>query len=91
MLNITGKGSITTCDGVSRRDFLQAGTLSALGLTATPGTRFGFDCSVAVANVSGDRRDRAAHWGGLSEALVVDRPGSARLLPENWGTVVFGK
>jgi hypothetical protein len=64
--------------------------LAALGINATPGTRFGFDCSVAVANPSGDRRDRAAHWGGLSEAQVVDRPGSARLLPENWGTVVLG-
>ncbi len=64
--------------------------LAAIGITPTPGTRFGFDCSVAVANPSGDRRDRAAHWGGLSEAQVVDRPGSARLLPENWGTVVLG-
>ena len=64
--------------------------LAALGITATPETRFGFDCSVAVANPSGDRRDRAAHWGGLSEAQVVDRPGSVRLLPENWGTVVLG-
>lgn len=33
MLKLTGKGSITTCDGITRRDFLQAGTLGALGLT----------------------------------------------------------
>ena len=33
MLNITGRGSITTCDGLTRRDFLQVGTLGALGLT----------------------------------------------------------
>jgi hypothetical protein len=33
MLNITGRGSITTCDGVTRRDFLQIGTLGALGLS----------------------------------------------------------
>ncbi len=33
MFKFSGKGSITTCDGVSRRDFLQAGTLGALGLT----------------------------------------------------------
>src|SRR5712691_7915379 len=33
MLNITGKGSTQTCDGITRRDFLQAGTLSAIGLT----------------------------------------------------------
>jgi uncharacterized protein (DUF1501 family) len=33
MLKITGRGSITTCDGVTRRDFLEAGALGALGLT----------------------------------------------------------
>src|SRR5688572_4828314 len=33
MLKFTGKGSITTCDGITRRDFLQAGTLGAIGLT----------------------------------------------------------
>jgi uncharacterized protein (DUF1501 family) len=33
MLKLSGKGSITTCDGITRRDFLQAGALSALGLT----------------------------------------------------------
>src|SRR5207244_8484260 len=29
----TGKGSIVNCDGVTRRDFLHAGTLSAIGLS----------------------------------------------------------
>lgn len=33
MLKVTGDGSITTCDGITRRDFLQVGTLGALGLT----------------------------------------------------------
>ncbi len=33
MLNLTGAGSAHTCDGVSRRDFLQVGTLGALGLS----------------------------------------------------------
>jgi hypothetical protein len=33
MLKITGRGSITTCDGITRRDFLQVGTLGAIGLT----------------------------------------------------------
>src|SRR5256885_9204051 len=33
MLKVTGKGSITTCDGITRRDFLQAGALGAIGLT----------------------------------------------------------
>src|SRR2546428_14069854 len=32
MLKVTGKGSITTCDGIRRRDFLQVGTLGAIGL-----------------------------------------------------------
>lgn len=33
MLKITGEGSITTCDGITRRDFLQVGTLGAIGLS----------------------------------------------------------
>lgn len=33
MLNILGKGTATTCDGTTRRDFLQVGTLGALGLS----------------------------------------------------------
>src|SRR5258705_8923456 len=33
MLKITGNGSITTCDGITRRDFLQVGALGAMGLT----------------------------------------------------------
>src|SRR5205809_2692821 len=37
MLKLTGNGSITTCDGITRRDFLQAGALSAIGLTLSKG------------------------------------------------------
>lgn len=33
MFTLTGPGSVTTCDGVTRRDFLQAGTLGAIGLS----------------------------------------------------------
>ncbi|RIK80297.1 MAG: DUF1501 domain-containing protein [Planctomycetota bacterium] len=33
MFKLTGPGSVTTCDGVTRRDFLQAGTLGAIGLS----------------------------------------------------------
>ncbi|MEO7297777.1 MAG: DUF1501 domain-containing protein [Verrucomicrobiota bacterium] len=33
MLKVTGKGSVTTCDGITRRDFLQVGTLGAIGLS----------------------------------------------------------
>jgi hypothetical protein len=33
MLKVTGQGSVTTCDGLTRRDFLEVGALGALGLT----------------------------------------------------------
>jgi len=33
MFKFSGDGSITTCDGVTRRDFLQVGMLGALGLS----------------------------------------------------------
>lgn len=33
MFTFTGDGSTTTCDGLTRRDFLQTGILGALGLT----------------------------------------------------------
>jgi uncharacterized protein (DUF1501 family) len=33
MLKVTGSGSITTCDGITRRDFLQVGALGAIGLS----------------------------------------------------------
>ena len=33
MLQLTDKGSIKTCDGVTRRDFIQIGTLGAMGVT----------------------------------------------------------
>ena len=33
MLKVSGQGSITTCDGITRRDFLQVGALGALGFT----------------------------------------------------------
>lgn len=33
MLQLTGNGSTRTCDGITRRDFLQAGALGAIGLS----------------------------------------------------------
>ena len=33
MLRITGDGVAHTCDGLTRRDFLQVGTLGAVGLS----------------------------------------------------------
>jgi hypothetical protein len=32
MLTLTGRGRTTTCDGMTRRDFMQVGTLGAVGL-----------------------------------------------------------
>lgn len=64
--------------------------LASMGLTNVTGKTIGFDASVGVANAAGDRRDRAAHWAGASEAFVVDRPGSTRLIPDTWGTLTFG-
>jgi len=63
--------------------------LASLGLAKPKGKTVGFDLSVGVANAAGDRRERAAHWAGLSEAVVVDRPGSTQLLPGTWGTLRF--
>ncbi|MEX2113080.1 MAG: DUF1501 domain-containing protein [Pirellulales bacterium] len=33
MLHLSGRGQAHTCDGISRRDFLQVGTLGAIGLS----------------------------------------------------------
>ncbi len=63
--------------------------LASLGLSNPIGKTVGFDLSVGVSNEAGDRRERSAHWAGLSEGVVVDRPGSARLLPATWGTLRF--
>ena len=63
--------------------------LASVGLTNPAGKTIGFDASVGVANASGDRRERAAHWAGLSESVVVDRPGSTQLLPGTWGSLTF--
>jgi len=54
MLNVTGSGSAHTCDGVSRRDFLQVGSLGALGLSLA-------DYEAAKANeaVAKDHDDRS--------------------------------
>ena len=35
MLNLIGRGTAHTCDGISRRDFLQVGSLGAIGFTLT--------------------------------------------------------
>ena len=33
MLQLTDKGSVTTCDGITRQDFMQVGSLGAVGLS----------------------------------------------------------
>jgi len=63
--------------------------LESLGLDDPAGRSIGFDVSVGVADDSGAERTRAAHWAGLTEGRVVDRPGSTRLLPHTWGTLRF--
>lgn len=63
--------------------------LASIGVAKAAGKTIGFDASVGVANAAGDRRERAAHWGGLSEGVVVDRPGSTELLPRTWGSLTF--
>lgn len=63
--------------------------LANLGLNDVAGKTIGFDASIGIANAAGDQRERAAHWAGLSEGHVVDRPGSAVLLPHTWGTLTF--
>lgn len=54
MLKLTGEGSAHTCDGVSRRDFLQVGTLGAVGLTMAD-----YEELKAKEAVSKDHDDRA--------------------------------
>jgi hypothetical protein len=56
-----------------------------------PAQNIGFDVSIGFANLAGTVRQRAAHWAGESEAMVVDRPGAAALRPATWGTLVFDR
>ena len=55
MLKITGRGSITTCDGMTRRDFLEVGSLGAIGLTLSK-----FSALQAMGAVSKGKDERAA-------------------------------
>src|SRR6266550_60725 len=54
MIKVTGKGAITTCDGITRRDFLQIGTLGALGLSLSK-----FAALRALGAVSSSKQDQA--------------------------------
>ena len=55
MLKVTGNGSITTCDGMTRRDFLQVGTLGALGFSMAQ-----FAALQALGAVDKKKEDQAA-------------------------------
>jgi hypothetical protein len=55
MLKVSGNGSITTCDGITRRDFLQVGALGAIGLTWSK-----FAALQAMGAVSPSKSDRSA-------------------------------
>jgi len=65
--------------------------LKSLELDPPRNPTVGFDASVGFSDAGGRARARAAHWAGQSEAVVVDRPGSAALLPSTWGTLVFDR
>jgi hypothetical protein len=83
---VVGKEAQT---GQVNYEVLVAAPLASLGMANPAGRQIGFDTSIATANAAGDRRERAGHWAGQSEGVVVDRPGSARLLPDTWGTLRF--
>jgi len=65
--------------------------LKSIGLDPARNPIVGFDASVGLADAAGKVRVRAAHWAGQSESTVVDRPGSAALLPATWGTLTFDR
>lgn len=54
MLDLVGSGSATTCNGVTRRDFMQVGSLGAIGLTLADLARL-----EAASEKTGGRSDRS--------------------------------
>src|SRR6266540_1183801 len=54
MLQFTGDGSVRTCDGITRRDFLQVGVLGAIGLGLPQ-----LNALEALGAVDGDHDDRS--------------------------------
>jgi hypothetical protein len=55
MLQLTGRGTAHTCDGVSRRDFLQVGSLGAIGLTLAQARQLEAAEKAAGKNADDDR------------------------------------
>ena len=64
---------------------------AALGINPVAQPVIGFDASVGISDAAGQVRERATHWAGESETTVVDRPGSAELKPQTWGTLQFDR
>ncbi len=58
MLNLIGRGTAHTCDGISRRDFLQVGTLGAVGF-ALPDLLAARQVQAAVGKKDDKHDDRA--------------------------------
>jgi hypothetical protein len=54
MLNLTDKGTAHTCDGLTRRDFLQVGSLGAIGLSLAD--MLALEAQAKVADKKGDDR-----------------------------------
>ena len=81
MLKVTGKGSITTCDGISRRDFLQVGVLGAgmmgAGIAYAQAAR-------GIATVLRDVSiDKAEHGKAYSAKLTQARVDKGRMSPHD--------
>lgn len=57
MLNLTGQGTAQTCDGLSRRDFMQVGSLGAMGLTLADLARM--EAAAATAGKPVGRNERS--------------------------------
>jgi len=64
---------------------------ASIGINPARQSVVGFDASVGFSDPAGRVRTRAVHWAGESEAMVVDRPGSAELKPSTWGTLQFDR
>jgi hypothetical protein len=64
---------------------------ASLGINPARQPIVGFDAGVAFADAAGQVRIRALHWAGETETAVVDRPGSAELKPQTWGTLEFDR
>jgi hypothetical protein len=71
MLHVTGRGSITTCDGVTRRDFLQVGTLGALGLSLAGFQRHAAAAAAAAAAPHAPSASAAGAKPGSDKSCIL--------------------